>query len=443
MTNVRNQYDLSSKAMVTGHIGRLQTLQIYPVVADDSFELEASGIIRLSPLRREVVSEWQIDVHGFFVPHRHIYGSAWALMLKEGVDSPATGITPYSIAAASRNAPYLGVPALAATTPKWLIDGYNWIWDQYYRIPYQPSDATMGTFPTGAAGTADERWRKYGRLCARLDGPLTMTTRVNSGGAISWRDLDYATDTDVAAVATLDVADLARVQGELRSEIQATYFSDRYRDVLNSKFGTSVSIDADQRPELLFSETFMMSGHDVDGTDQATLGSFVGKANGSVRFYMPRKHFNEHGCIWVMALVRPEHINQAELHPLTKVAETYLNTVADPAQWENREPEPTAWSDWINTTTPTTGQTQYYTPFGSHYRIQPNRIHPDLDFSAGYPWSVINDPSGQLFLYHSDSEYGNCFTSVQFGHYQIALEIQADAWRRIPKPEASIFTGTK
>ena len=186
----------------------------------------------------------------------------------------------------------------------------------------------------------------------------------------------------------------------------------------------------------------MMSGHDVDGTDQATLGSFVGKANGGVRFYMPRKHFAEHGAVWIMALVRPEHIHQNEAHPLTKVAETYLNTVADPAQWETREPVAVNPFDWTSLTVTPSISNQFYAPFGNQYRMHNNRIHPDMAATSGYPWSNVVDTTLTGHVYHSDNDYAACFTSVQFGHWQMAVEINCDAWRRIPKPEASIFTGS-
>src|SRR5437764_6099837 len=50
----RMPHDLSHLGFLAGQIGRLITISTTPVIAGDSFEMDAVGALRLSPLRREI-----------------------------------------------------------------------------------------------------------------------------------------------------------------------------------------------------------------------------------------------------------------------------------------------------------------------------------------------------------------------------------------------------
>src|SRR5260370_12845936 len=43
-----------------------------PVIAGDSFEMDAVGALRLSPLRRGLAIDSTVDIFTFYVPHRHV-----------------------------------------------------------------------------------------------------------------------------------------------------------------------------------------------------------------------------------------------------------------------------------------------------------------------------------------------------------------------------------
>src|SRR5207237_210063 len=43
----------------------------------DSFEMDAVGALRLSPLRRGLAIDSTVDIFTFYVPHRHVYGEQW------------------------------------------------------------------------------------------------------------------------------------------------------------------------------------------------------------------------------------------------------------------------------------------------------------------------------------------------------------------------------
>src|SRR5947199_10411102 len=70
----RMRHDLSHLGFLAGQIGRLITISTTPVIAGDSFELDAVGAFRLSPLRRGLVIASTLDIFTFYVLLRHVYG---------------------------------------------------------------------------------------------------------------------------------------------------------------------------------------------------------------------------------------------------------------------------------------------------------------------------------------------------------------------------------
>src|SRR5207237_5093993 len=72
---------------LAGQIGRLITISTTPVIAGDSFEMDAVGALRLSPLRRGLAIDSTVDIFAFYVPHRHVYGEQWIKFMKDGVNA--------------------------------------------------------------------------------------------------------------------------------------------------------------------------------------------------------------------------------------------------------------------------------------------------------------------------------------------------------------------
>src|SRR6266480_2199847 len=92
----RMPHDLSHLGFLAGQIGRLITISTTPVIAGDSFEMDAVGALRLSPLRRGLAIDSTVDIFTFYVPHRHVYGEQWIKFMKDRVNpsSPPTRTTP-------------------------------------------------------------------------------------------------------------------------------------------------------------------------------------------------------------------------------------------------------------------------------------------------------------------------------------------------------------
>src|SRR5258707_12406507 len=83
----RLPHSLSHLGFLAGQIGRLITISISQIISGDSFELDAVGALRLSPLRRGVAIDSTVDFFTFYVPHRHVYGEHWIKFMKDGVNA--------------------------------------------------------------------------------------------------------------------------------------------------------------------------------------------------------------------------------------------------------------------------------------------------------------------------------------------------------------------
>src|SRR5579859_8282341 len=83
----RMPHDLSHLGFLAGQIGRLITIATTPVIAGDSFEMEAVGALGLSSLRRGLAIDSTVDIFTFYVRHRHVYGEQWIQFMKDGVNA--------------------------------------------------------------------------------------------------------------------------------------------------------------------------------------------------------------------------------------------------------------------------------------------------------------------------------------------------------------------
>src|SRR6267154_6495530 len=80
-------HDLSHLGFLAGQIGLLITISTTPVIAGDSFEMDAVGALRLSPLRRGLAIDSTVDIFTFYVAHRHAYGEQRNKLMMDGVNA--------------------------------------------------------------------------------------------------------------------------------------------------------------------------------------------------------------------------------------------------------------------------------------------------------------------------------------------------------------------
>src|SRR2546422_11275536 len=94
----RMPHELSLLGFLAGKIGRLITISCTPVIAGDSFEMDADGALRLCPLRRGLAIDSTADIFSFYVTHRHVYGEQWIQFVMVGVNGsplPTVNTTGY------------------------------------------------------------------------------------------------------------------------------------------------------------------------------------------------------------------------------------------------------------------------------------------------------------------------------------------------------------
>lgn len=420
----RNSHDWSHFNFNCGDIGKLQTLSVLPVVAGDSVTVELEGVWRLSPLRRNMVVDCAVDMFCFFVPHRHIYGQQWIDFIKAGHKETET--FPTTTAPALENIDYLGSAIDGGETfPQWLNGGYNQIWNRYFRSPTDANTRSLSYLATDLAE------RDSGFRCGYL--PTPWSTGVLGGGVgSSEREVPIVLDT-------MDIVALDRVQAEYKTNVDRVYFGQRYNDILKTQFGTTVNTDADQRPTLCAHEKWWLSGHDVDATDDASLGSYSGKSVGMGRLKLRRKFFSEHGAIWIMVLLRFPTIHERE--------RPFLNHLAQPG-WNDISGDPSLLSALppVDATSDTFFRGDAATVIGTipdsnWYRYKPSTVHRLYDALEGYTFtnSLIDSPDKAHYIV--GDEYDDVFQTTQLRHWNSACRIGATVQSVVPGGRVSLYAG--
>src|SRR5437899_10799721 len=83
----RMPHDLSHLGFLAGQIGRLITISTTPVIAGDSFEMDAVCALRLSPLRRGLAIDSTVDILLFYFPHLYFNGEQCLISMKDVVNA--------------------------------------------------------------------------------------------------------------------------------------------------------------------------------------------------------------------------------------------------------------------------------------------------------------------------------------------------------------------
>lgn len=451
---MRNKYNLSHLAHIVGHIGRIQTISVIPVVANDSLNINIDGIMRLAPTRKEIVSECQVDICAFFVPHRHIYTTEWTELVVEGLQwNNALDAGP-AVNAGERDCFFLGIRECGANVNRALIYGYNAIYRRYFMVPSAPSTPSWNggatTYPSGTSAEAINA-RKYGYLAARLPHILNDFVDLSAGNAGGFtRDytesdwgVEVEQDNPVPGTALLDIRDLKQIQSRYGSIQEQNYFAQFYNDVVPSKWnGPPLNTDADPRPTYLGRQTMFLSGNDVNGTDDATLGSYVGKTLDRIGFNMGRRFFPEHGNVWLMMVPRFPLVHTKEQHPLlaTAVPDNKL-ILADPRVWSAEPVVAFNPGDWIAGGSVYTPDILVQHPYGQEYRYQPNRVHPVFESIPGYPFTSWDTTQALNWYYYTNEEYSDTFQTSQIAQWQAHMSVSVQKFSTVVDPKTSIFAG--
>jgi len=470
-------YDSSHFSIQTGKIGYLKGLDLIPTLPGDSFEINLSGLVRLSPLRRNLVMDAVLDLFAFFVPHRHAYNrksttgsrNPWLDMIEEGVDGPALTGETYTVPSSvgtSMNCLGFRIPA-GTTLPLWVPYGYWSIHNRFFRHPLDYKDEigdgdAVKTLVTNAFNSTnitglesafiDSAFRhrlEDGFRCCHLKHPLN-----------TYMPATQVADRSVPSTANMDIVELSRVRARYKTELNRLYFGQRYNDLLEATWDVGANPDIDIRPELLMRKQQFLSGYDVDATDDAAIGRFSGKSVTTVNMTVPRRFIAEHGAIYIMALVRFPLVIYGERHPLTTMANpTYKRVAGDPDVLMSEPPEFLDFREYLDAFTSATypqafsvnhdePATRGTLPFAHYFRRHGSLVDPKFAQLDGFPFldasdlrissGVDNDP-----YYIKRGVYDNIFQTQQLNDWQCQLKLSVASFRHVPPAASSIFAGTR
>lgn len=408
-------------------VGRLRTLNVLPVMAGDSIEIDMQGIFKMNPFRRPLQTDVKADVVSFFVPHRHIYGSDWINFLKDGNSSGVTLSTLDPTVAGWNH--WYAIPWLGnQPVPLWLIEGYVRIWNRYFRTERQ--GLAERTVATTTSSGSNARW---GWLTASL--PALWNVGHDSGS--------YPTNDTVASAASFELTALAQAAAEYETQLQREWTANYYSDVMK-KFGGYATTDADQRPEVLGHSSKWLSGFDVYGTASGNLGEVAGRVETIVGHHVPRKLMPEHGTIWTVAVLRYPPSHEREMHAqVGRLGTTmdYANLTGDPTELEKRKPYDLERRDCFRDSTSTVSLGKI--PAGQQWRYQPNIVDRRYDNKNGFPFFRDEPETLQEAVLYPSKKYSSGFASTEFGHWQYQVRNNVRCLRHIGGYGKSLFAGTE
>ena len=433
----REQFYMPMFSVLPLATGRLQTLAQFNVMAGDSLSLDAAGIMRLSPLRRQLVVDPNVEFFGFFVPHRHVYDN-WVDFIVEGIDETQT-LASFAVPA-NRILQYLGAECNPNRSyPLHVLAGYNQIWNRYFRVPSDTGQHNGFGERADNFQLSDANGTKYGHPIAHLKNAW------NTGIAEQVDDSDREVPISGGV---LDVVELGQIRARYGSETARMYFAaaDRYKDVLKLAFDTGqVNIDADQRPAVLFHSGEYLGGHDVDGTAEDTLGRFSGKGIMKAQFGFPRRYFPEHGTVYIMAAMRYPLMVYNEAHFLSRrVNPSYKEIACDPRILSAEPPMDveTLMEEMLDS-----GFSNYdeKIPYGQWFRTMPTAlVHSDFEALDGFPFRSVGEFNSYRERHYVASErYDEVFQTTQLGHAQFYGKLAFNVRRCAPSALSSVFAGAK
>lgn len=435
LTAERVPCDLDHFVYSTGIIGRLKVLSTVPVVAGDSFELDTVGAFRLSPLRRGLSVDTNVDIFTFYVPYRHVYGTEFVDLMKQGI--PATGTPPVlstddtttddTVVIGEERVSFLGTNMNIAINkvPKYLWGSYLRIYNHYFKNPYSPDvTATLASLP----GSVLRDGYNISNLEALWTKPLNFNTQQSQ---------KYA---DMPGNDGIDIMGLNLAYGKLHTQQEREHFMQRYRDVITS-FGGRTHYDADQRPHLVMRSNFWASGYDVDGTSQASLGCFSGRTQQPFSHHVPRFYVPEHGVMMTLIVARFPPTHEKEMHPFVgKAILDYNDLACDPALLGNMPPQDIPFNYIFHGSVGVSGDQLIRAPAGQFYRFHPSHVDYRYRKLQGFPFYRTVPENILAATVVNTQDYDQCFQTTQLGHWNVQSKFNCTVMRHIPTARDSIMT---
>src|SRR5699024_11168353 len=170
-----------------GQIGRLITISTTPFIACDSFEMEAVGALRLSPLRRGLAIDSTVDIYTFYVPYLQLYVQQRIRFMMNVMNDAS--LTTVNTTCSIDHAAFLGtIKPDTNKIPKHLFQGYLNIYNNYFKAPWMP-DRTEAN-----PNELNQDDARYGFRCCHLKNiwtaPLPPETELSRQMTTSTTSID-------------------------------------------------------------------------------------------------------------------------------------------------------------------------------------------------------------------------------------------------------------
>lgn len=420
----RYRYNLYHQNSTASEIGRLCPTCILEVAPGDTFSGKTGLLVRFSPLKRAMLTDFYVDQFFFYVPHRLVWDQ-WETFISNGPDTSDTVLPPfidYTDDTAPKflyiNSSGLGTKGRVSTLR---LRAYNLIFNEFFRDDFQ-NPLTNEEVNNNIFGQPVSYKKDY------------WSAMQAQRGYIEQHQVPVISN-EVSATGIIEA-----VRRQKAAQRRATYGT-RYIDILRG-YGIRVNYQMLQRPELVATSRSTVNVTDVvnsSGATGSTLGTLAGHGLSGGRLRFKRKSFPEHGTLMGFVVVRPR------------------NTDTDFIEWFDRQREyedyydpmlvglPPKQIDVADTVTVSnsTGVVGFQ-PHYRWYRMALSRSHPQLDDE----W-IANSVKAQNLDDHQDYKLINPrnfdslfdLASLQYGHFQISAVNALNALRMIPPETASVMGG--
>jgi len=422
-------YSMSHQVATVGAIGRLAPTCIQYVNPGDTWSGKCGQLIRLSPLKRALLTDLFVDNFFFYVPYRLIWAD-WENFIADGpmdVPNHSPPTEAVGVDSTSLSCLFLAGGETAITYSAMSEYAYNLIWNEYFRDDNDPTRV-----PSQAPGQfgAEVYYKKDYWTCLR--------EQLGHGQSDQLIPLD-------ATAENISATEILRGLAQQKIAMKRATYGTRYVDILRS-FGISVNYQMLQRPEVCAMSRGTVNVTDVVQTTDGAgpdneLGELGGHGISGNRLSLRRKTFPEHGILMGLAVVRPVHLDKLYNEWLENRGRTYQDyydpglVPLPPVAVEKGDVAPVLQSldDIIG-----------YQPWGEWYRKAMSRVHMNLDdeWVPGAAGDLTDININDLRKIDAD-QYDSLFqTPVEpFGHFQISQVNHLRALRLIPRTNTMLNTG--
>lgn len=417
----RALYSMYSQYATFSRIGRLFPICIEEVAPGDTWSGKLGLLVRLSPLKRALLTDLYVDTFYIYVPHR-LVSTDWEDFITDGpMDTPNVTLPSATIANNSYESLYYSAPSAGTYDVSALrIYALNLIWNEFFR-DYQQA-TRLPTDAPGRLGIACNYKRDYWTLLQNA------VTQAQTAG--------FAADVTSGTPDTVSAQEILRAIAQEKAAMRRATYGTRYIDILRS-MGIRVNYQMLQRPEVVAVGRGSINVTDVVQTAEGAtdpLGTLAGHGIAGQRLSIRRKTFPEHGTLFGLCLVRPVHVNPDYLDWFDTVRD--FTSYYDPGLVSMPPVNVTTGDVSSEATTPT--DSLGYWPWGDWYRRSMSRSHNGF----GVEWTNAvggnANPTFSNLKLIGPSDFDSVFNDTTYGHFQVSAVNKLKALRKIQRPAPSI-----